>query len=842
MHVGPVMQPSPRLAASSGGDWDGDAAASSSDPTDVVTFNGNNNDYNNNNGSSSSNSNSPTYKKITRPVTALLDDLMNDHEDRGRARDDDPLVALESQQRELSSSLGRLKRSLEEEKDRSQALRDRLAEAERIIEEQNRKLERTTRSQFQELEALEAELKAQRQREEEKLRQEREQRRLQEGLLEQARAVAQAQQLALTEQVQRLQANLDAATRDSTETKREVDQVARELSSARNEISSLANRLQTAQSKEETYQGKMSKLEEKLNVARGKLAIKQQNLAKTQRDLAQAQSMLDLQDKLSPGSNGNSESKSSMDPSSIFSGSIWSSPIGIGGNNNNNNNAAAAPKSAPKKVSPVINQIPPPTPVKTFVYPFINNWSINPSTGEVTGIVRNHPEIADGTRIVTSALANPRMALANAVVVTRSGSKYQLGMPSRVLDAKKNAATPGGGSPASSAVAAPAPAKPFFTDSESSPNGSSNGNIMSPLNFFSGIAGGGVGASASKSAAAPVAAPWQQQAPASQSQQQPQLAFPLTGESISDGRGTKYLLAGRAKRKPSGRSEIIMAYRADEDFKPTGGPLVVKLSTHKHKLEAEYGNYEKIQRGGMGLLGGVGNAGPQPFVKCVDFLPRIEGSIKYAQHSALILEQGEIDLREYRASQTSPLSPALIKASLSTALKCMEAMHKARLVYTDIKAENFIIMDTKQLDGDGSNIVVKGVDLESAVPHRGNPIDYTPEASPPEFAVAFLEGEAHEFVLDYSYDVWSFGMLAYELATGRGHFGKKPPAQIIKHLGTEYFEPPKVDATVVADDKLCDLIQRCLSMDPKKRPTTNHIANHPYFRGEGVAMPRLFGW
>lgn len=810
----------------------------------------------------SKNSNSAYYKKKTRPVTAILDDLLlmkddEDEEDTDGGRnsnddDDDPLTALEWKQRELSSSLGILKQSLEEEKRRSTLLMARLEEAERVIAEQNQKLERSTREQFLELETLEAELKAQRRREEDKLKQERDQRIQQEALLQEAKALAQAQERALLDRVEQLQANLEAATKDSMETKREVDMVLKELSSAKNEINSLSNKLQTAQVKEETYQTKMGTLEEKLNVAQQKLAMKQQTLAKTERDLAQAKSRLDLKGMLNSSSSsgsGGSSSNNNADtsPSSIFSGGIFS-----------NNNVGSSPRPAPKAVAPtVIKQIPPPTPIKTFVYPFINYWSVNPTTGEVTGIVRNHPQIADGTKIVTSGLANPRMALANAVVVTKSGSKYQLGMPSRVLDATTKKPT---GNAVSPAPATPAPARPAGTDPSaggSSSNNNNNNNVVSPLNFFSGIAGGVTDVSKSPpapspSVKSPAPAPQQQQ----QAQTQPQaLEFPLTGESISNGRGTHYLLAGRAKRKPSGRSEIIMAYKADDDFKPVGEVMVVKLSTNRGKLEAEYSNYEKIQSrsgGGpgnnaMGLLGGIaGNNNPhhQPFVKCIDFIPRIEGSIKYAQHSALILERGEIDLREHRAGQTGPYEPALTKAALLTAVRCMDTMHKARLVYTDLKAENFIIMDTKHLVGGGdvSNIVIKGLDLESAVPQRGNPVDYTPEASPPEFAMSFLEGEAHEFVLDYSYDVWSFGMLAYELATGRGHFGKKPPAQIIKTLGTDFFQPPTVNPSVVTDEKLRDLIQKCLAMDPKKRPTTAQIINHPYFRGEGVVMPRLFGW
>ena len=99
--------------------------------------------------------------------------------------------------------------------------------------------------------------------------------------------------------------------------------------------------------------------------------------------------------------------------------------------------------------------------------------------------------------------------------------------------------------------------------------------------------------------------------------------------------------------------------------------------------------------------------------------------------------------------------------------------------------------------GDEDTVVsIKGIDLESAMPIRGNPLDYTPEASPPEFARMSLEGRAYDFVLDYSYDVWSFGMLAYELATGRAYFRGKTPTQIINKLGHPEFIPPEVPLAI----------------------------------------------
>ena len=67
-------------------------------------------------------------------------------------------------------------------------------------------------------------------------------------------------------------------------------------------------------------------------------------------------------------------------------------------------------------------------------------------------------------------------------------------------------------------------------------------------------------------------------------------------------------------------------------------------------------------------------------------------------------------------------------------------------------------------------MAIKAIDLESAMPVKKNPVDYSPEASPPEFALAYLTGDGTEFILEYSYDIWSLGMFLFELATGKPYF------------------------------------------------------------------------
>ena len=71
-------------------------------------------------------------------------------------------------------------------------------------------------------------------------------------------------------------------------------------------------------------------------------------------------------------------------------------------------------------------------------------------------------------------------------------------------------------------------------------------------------------------------------------------------------------------------------------------------------------------------------------------------------------------------------------------------------------------------------------------------------------------------------------MLMLELATGQGYFDGKNPAQITKILRD--MEEGSLDLDDCdCDDRLKDLIGKCLQRDGRKRPNTAQILLHPYF-------------
>ena len=299
--------------------------------------------------------------------------------------------------------------------------------------------------------------------------------------------------------------------------------------------------------------------------------------------------------------------------------------------------------------------------------------------------------------------------------------------------------------------------------------------------------------------------------PIQELQRKARQAFDLSTDVVGDDK-RQYLLSGKASRSTSGKSFIYKAFLADEDGLPKGDPWTVKLSNNWEAIEREADNYAKITKAGLWR---------GQFVSLIDFLPTASVvTKKFRNQSALVMERGVTDLKRY-ISVNGPLQGKELRDAASAAAQCIQAIHGSGLVWTDMKSENFVVTSTGEF---------KGIDLESAMAVKDNPVDYSPEGTPPEFARAFLAGDGPYFVLQYNYDIWSLGMIFYEMAVGKGYFQGKTPVVITKMLR----DGPEIDLSAVPDRQLRDLIGKCLQLDPRKRPGILQILLHPYFLSTGL--------
>lgn len=433
----------------------------------------------------------------------------------------------------------------------------------------------------------------------------------------------------------------------------------------------------------------------------------------------------------------------------------------------------------------------PSIPISQANVPILDDWELL-DNNSVQGFVFNHPTIPDGQIINTSTLKNPKLASQSKIVSTVSGSKYKLG-------------------------------EPEFSSVEAAGSGTSSSSTSGGFGLFS------FGSSAPTKREGQATS--QTTTGSTSSTLSPQVLrnmrakaqrdYGLNGESI--GQDVKYLLAGSPIKSTSGKSLIYRAYRADEYGLPVGDvendAITVKISSNNEAIEREANNYRAIAN--TGLTRGK-------FVTLLEYLSADEmnsSSGRSKKQCALVMERGEEDLKTYlsRYRDSGSLSGKELRDAAVTAAQCVQAAHDSGLVWTDLKTENFVVM---------RNGGFLGIDLESAMPVNGSPVDYSPEACPPEFARAFLDGDGPYFTLQTNYDIWSLGMLFYELGTGGGYFDGKTPIQITRELAQmEKFE---IDPSVSMDGRFKSLVESCLQVNPTKRPSIAQILLHPYFLTTGV--------
>lgn len=84
---------------------------------------------------------------------------------------------------------------------------------------------------------------------------------------------------------------------------------------------------------------------------------------------------------------------------------------------------------------------------------------------------------------------------------------------------------------------------------------------------------------------------------------------------------------------------------------------------------------------------------------------------------------------------------------------------------------------------------------------------------------------------DYKADIWSFGITAIELATGHAPFAKHPPLKVL--MMTLNNDPPTLSRETTTNRfsrVFKEMIDTCMSKDPTKRPSSEKLLQHPFFK------------
>ena len=155
-----------------------------------------------------------------------------------------------------------------------------------------------------------------------------------------------------------------------------------------------------------------------------------------------------------------------------------------------------------------------------------------------------------------------------------------------------------------------------------------------------------------------------------------------------------------------------------------------------------------------------------------------------------------------------PLDEAL--ALLAALADALAAAHAAGIVHRDLKPSNVLLEATPE--GPRARLIdfgiAKPLDRRAALAHTTDTVLGTPRHMAPEQ----LLGRA----VDARTDVYGFGLLAFELLSGRPAFTGADLAELeAQHLGAP---PPRLSEHAPVSDALDEPLRRCLAKAPGDRP------------------------
>ena len=163
-----------------------------------------------------------------------------------------------------------------------------------------------------------------------------------------------------------------------------------------------------------------------------------------------------------------------------------------------------------------------------------------------------------------------------------------------------------------------------------------------------------------------------------------------------------------------------------------------------------------------------------------------------------------------RLVSAGTLPPAEAASLLAQVAAALAQAHELGVVHRDVKPDNILLQETDgrhevRLTDFGIARVLDAAGLTTPQAIVGTPHYMAPEA---------IHGEAEP-----ASDVYSVGVVLYELVTGRPPYGGEPLAVLRRHVEESIERPPAMP------DPVWSLIEWCLDKDPARRPSAGDLGS-----------------
>jgi len=198
------------------------------------------------------------------------------------------------------------------------------------------------------------------------------------------------------------------------------------------------------------------------------------------------------------------------------------------------------------------------------------------------------------------------------------------------------------------------------------------------------------------------------------------------------------------------------------------------------------------------------------------------------------------DLTGFIKRHGGRLSESLAQYILQQLVRAMNLLNELSLIHRDIKLSNvFLHYPTKESMTHCKPIIKLG-DLGLARELAIDDMVVTPETSLEMSCVGTPFSMAPEVYNNQPYsfqaDIWSLGILTYELLCGTPCFSGNTNTELSKNINEGIYKLPK---ELNLSQTCIDFIALCLVQNPNERLKWKEVLEHPFISGAGRIPPRI---
>ena len=197
---------------------------------------------------------------------------------------------------------------------------------------------------------------------------------------------------------------------------------------------------------------------------------------------------------------------------------------------------------------------------------------------------------------------------------------------------------------------------------------------------------------------------------------------------------------------------------------------------------------------------------------------RIYHAFKENDFAYLILELCQGGTLANRLKTVQKFTDEQAAVIIAPILSAVSFLHSQNIIHRDIKAGNIFFFDNTP----NSRVLLGDFGFSKQINDQDCAISYagTPEYMAPEVIKSVFAGNGP---YDRKCDIWSIGILAFQLICGYTPFTAKLPVNLLKQMASR-----KYDFHNSGGEAARDFINLCLNPDPAQRPEAEQLLQHPF--------------